>query len=236
MKKTFICIFVLPLLFIVQNVSAQIEERDGLFIANSYPGSAVETKELEKSLVAEGSFFINNNWLLGDVLLFDERIIEKMPLKYNLRDDQLVILDETQISRVLRFDKIDKFVWFDIDKKRNITFTNSLEFNSNGSGLVGFLEILVEGEWFLYRHYNLILTRGNYSITHDAGQLNDEYVIEENFYLGKDKTLYAANKKKEIKSLLNDKNPEVEKFIKSRNIKFNKEEDLASLIRYYNSL
>ena len=97
-------------------------------------------------------------------------------------------------------------------------------------------EVLVEGEWSLFVHYNLTLVKGNYSITHDAGQLNDEYIIEKSYYMGQNKTLYEAGKKKEIKLLLNDKNPEIDKFIKSRKTKFNKEEDLASLIRYYNSL
>ena len=84
MKKIYLSVFALQLLFIYKNSTAQVEDRDGLMMADSYPGGIVETRELEKSSVVEGSFFVNNNWSVGNVILYSGKAIKGMPLKYNL--------------------------------------------------------------------------------------------------------------------------------------------------------
>lgn len=42
---------------------------------------------------------------------------EGEPLKYNLRDKVLLLLDQNRVSRMIQYDEIKEFVWFDPDKK-----------------------------------------------------------------------------------------------------------------------
>lgn len=224
------------ILFTGINAYSQINTNQGRIIAADNPGGIIEAYELEKSDVVEGSFFINDYWLVGSALLYDGRAFSNNPLKYNLRDDYLVILDDYEVSRSLRFDKIKNFEWFDIELKKNVFFVNCFEFDTESTPLTGFAEVLVEGKVDLLLYRNLNLVKGNYSITHDAGQLNDEYTIEEQFYLNIENSLYPVKKKKSLLPHLEDKQPEIEKFVKSNHLRYNDREGMIKIINYYNSL
>jgi len=228
--------FTILILFAGMSSYAQFDTKQGRIIADENPGGIIEAYELEKSDVAEGSFFINDYWLVGSALLYDGRAFSNNPLKYNLRDDYLVILDNNEVSRVLRFDKIKNFEWFDIELKKNAFFINCFEFDSEGTPLIGFAEVLVEGEIDLLLYRKLNLVKGNYSITHDAGQLNDEYKIDELHYLNIENKLYLGQKKKTILPLLENKRTEVEKYVKVNHLRYNERADLIKIITYYNSL
>ena len=236
MKKIYLSLFALQLLFIYKNSTAQVEDRDGIMMANSYPGGIVETRELEKSSVVEGSFFINNNWSVGNVILYSGKAIKGMPLKYNLRDEALLLLDENQISRLLRDDEIEKFEWFDTEKNKNTLFINCLDYNLNGVPMVGFLEVLTAGQVDLLLYRTLTLQEGYYSVTHDAGQLNDEYKINEFYYLSSEKSLYEIKNKKALYEYTGDHSGEIKSFIKSNGLRVNNSDDLAKIIKYYNEI
>ena len=193
--------FMRYLIFIISIFSsislfAQFETREGRVVNDGYPGGVIETVNLEKSSVIEGSFFINDDWSVGDVLLYNGKAITSMPLKYNLRDEMLLLLDANQISRVIRDDEIEKFEWFDVRKRQNKLFVNCLNYKLEGVPIVGFFEIVTEGQVELLLYRTLILDEGYYSITHDAGQLNDEYKIKETLYLSSDQELFEVKGKK----------------------------------------
>ena len=236
MKKIYIPVFILQLLFSYISSMAQVEDRDGIFTTNSYPGGIVETRELEKSSVVEGSFFINNTWSVGNVILYNGKAIKGMPLKYNLRDEVLLLLDENQVSRLLRDDQIEKFEWFDSDKNKNVLFINCLDYELNGVPMVGFLELLSAGKVDLLLYRTLTLQEGYYSVTHDAGQLNDEYKINEFFYLSKEKTLFELKSKKSLYEYAGDDAGEIKSYAKKQGLRFKDPDDLTKLINYYNSI
>lgn len=236
MKKIYIFLFVLQFLFIYKNSTAQVEDRDGLMMADSYPGGIVETRELEKSSIVEGSFFINNNWSVGNVSLYSGKAIKGMPLKYNLRDEVLLLLDENQVSRLLRDDQIEKFEWFDSEKNKNVLYTNCLDYELNGVPMVGFLEVLTAGKVDLLLYRTLTLQEGYYSVTHDAGQLNDEYKINEFFYLSSEKALFEIKNKKSLYEYAGDHSSEIKSYAKKQGLRLKDPDDLTKLINYYNSI
>lgn len=236
MKKICVPIIILQLLFSYISSIAQVEDRDGVFTANSYPGGIVETRELEKSSVVEGSFFINNNWSVGNVILYNGKTLKGMPLKYNLRDEVLLILDENQVSRLLRDDEIEKFQWFDSEKNKNVLFLNCLDYEQNGVPMVGFLELLSAGKVDLLLYRSLTLQEGYYSVTHDAGQLNDEYKINEFFYLSSEKTLFEIKNKKALYEYTGEHAGEIKSFVKKQGLRLKDPDDLTKLINYYNSI
>ena len=234
MKKIYIPIFML--LFSYINSVAQVEVQEGLLIADSYAGGLVETRELEKSSVVEGSFFINNNWSVGNVILYNGKAIKGMPLKYNLRDEVLLLLDKNQVSRLLRDDQIEKFEWFDSEKNKNMLFINCLEYEHNGVPMVGFLELLSTGKVDLLLYRTLMLQEGYYSVTHDAGQLNDEYKINELFYLSSEKSMFEIKNKKVLYEYTGDHAGEVKTYAKKNRLRLKDPDDLTELINYYNSI
>lgn len=236
MKKIYIPLFVLQLLFMYESSTAQVEKRAGKIIQDGYPGGIIETVELEKSSVVEGSFFINNNWAVGNVLLYSGKVIKGMPLKYNLRDELLTLLDENEISRVIRDDKLAKFNWFDIEKKKNIHFVNCRDYKLNDAPIVGVLEVLTEGKTELLLYRDLVIQKGYYSVTHDAGQKNDEYKIYEIFYLATDKILFEVKNKKALLEYMNKESEEIKSYIKKQKLLIKDPEDLIRIVDYYNKI
>jgi hypothetical protein len=82
----------------------------------------------------------------------------------------------------------------------------------------------------------LSVKEGYYSVTHDAGQKNDEYQISETLYLESGGTLFEIMNKKELNRFFGEYGGEVEDFIKKNNLRIKKADELAKAIDYYNSL
>jgi hypothetical protein len=230
-----ILLFIVPFFYSI-SLFAQFDPREGRVVNDGYPGGVIETVNLEKSNVIEGSFFINDYWSVGDVLLYNEKAITSMPLKYNLRDEVLLLLDANQVSRVLRDDEIEKFEWFDAERNQNILFINCLNYNIGEAPLIGFFEIVTEGQVELLLYRTLILDEGYYSVTHDAGNRNDEYKIKENMYLSSDQGLLEVKGKKELYKFFGEHSSEIKRFIKNNNLRLKQTNELARVIDYYNRL
>ena len=228
-------IFILPVFYSI-SLYAQFDAREGRIVNDGYPGGVIETVNLEKSSVIEGTFFINDYWSVGDVLLYNEKAIKGMPLKYNLRDEVLLLLDANQISRVLRDDEIEKFEWFDVEKKQNILFINCMNYDIEGAPLIGFFEVLNEGQVELLLYRTLILDEGYYSVTHDAGKLHDEYKKKETLYLTTDMGLLEVKGKKELYNFFGEYAEEVKQFVKNNNLRLKQTNELSRVIDYYNKL
>ncbi len=236
MKNHITFLFLVVLLIYSNSLYAQFDTREGRVINDGYPGGIIETVNLEKSDVVEGSFFINEYWSVGDVLLYNGKAISGMPMKYNLRDEMLLLLDANKISRVLRDDEIEKFEWFDSEQKQNVLFVNCMNYKLENVPMVGFFEVVAEGEVELLLFRTLILDEGYYSVTHDAGQLNDEYVIKESLYLSREHALHEVKGKKELYNYFGEHADEVKKFVKNNNLRLKKPVELARVIDYYNRL
>ena len=223
-------------LFIAHYGKSQSNMETGRVIVEKNPGGYVETFNLEKSNEVEGSYYLNPEWQIGTINLYDGRVIEKMPLKYNMRDDFMHILDQNEEIRALKFDKIKSFEWFNVISKKYVKYVNCLDYDIDGTKLIGFAQILSSGDIGLLKYNYLELREGNYSITHDAGQRNDEYRIKGKRYIVTDGKLNPADKKKEIIKLLSDKEDEVTRYIKANHLNLKEDDHLISLIDYYNTI
>jgi len=196
----------------------------------------IETWNLEKSAIVEGNFFINQDWYIGDVQLYDGRILEKVPLKYNLRDDLLHILDENKETRVIKFDRIARFEWFNFEEKNNNYFVNCMDFKVKDTPLVGMAELAVDGKASLLVYRELEIQKGMYSVIHDAGNKNDEYQINEKHYIDLNDHRYLIKNKKSIEGMFGTHQEAIEKFIKANHYNIRKKDHLAEVLIYYNSL
>jgi len=220
----------------IPELSAQVDPREGKIVNDGYPGGIIETWNLEKPRTIEGTYFINNDWCIGNVLLQDGRAINGIPLKYNLRDELLILLDEKRISRIINEYQIKEFTWFDNDRQKNNRFVNCMEYNKDGVAITGFMEVLTLDDvgLLLYRH--LTLEKGNYSLIHDAGQKNDEYRINEVYYLTSNKDLIEIKNKKAFYEYTGKDADKAGDYIKRNRLQFKDLDDLIRIVNYYNSI
>ncbi len=221
---------------LITSAYAQFERTAGKVVTDRQPGGIIETWNLEKAKEVEGSFFMNENWYVGSINLYDGRVLENIPLKYNLRDDFLHILDENGENRIMRTNKIKSFRWFNLENKENEEFSNSSDYDIHDTPLTGVVKVLVEGKCDLLLHKNLILQKGTYSVVHDAGQKYDEYIINEDFYVDKDDHLQIVKNKKTVLNIFEEEREKLKSYIKENRINVKKEEGLIAVVNYYNSL
>jgi hypothetical protein len=236
MKKKALYLTVFLIFSLISGLQAQFERTSGKIVTDKKPGGIIETWNLEKSKVVEGNFFINEDWFIGDVQLYDGRVLDKIPLKYNLRDDLLHILDENKDTRVIKFDKIAQFEWFNFGEKKNNHFVNCLEFKVKETPLVGMAELVVEGKANLLVYRELDIQKGMYSVIHDAGHKNDEYIINEHHYINLNDQMYLIKNKKSMEGLFGSQQETMEKFIRANHFNPKKKDHLGEIVHYYNSL
>jgi hypothetical protein len=217
-------------------LKAQFERTAGKIVADKQPGGIIETWDLEKTDIVEGNFFIHEDWFVGDVQLYDGRVLNSVPLKYNLRDDLLHILDENKEVRVINVAKIAGFEWFNFQEKRNDRYVNCLDYEINDSRLFGVARLLVEGKADLLLYRMLEIQKGMYSVIHDVGQKQDEYKINEYHYICVNDEIYQIKNKKSLEGVFGKHQQKMEKFIKANRYKIKNEEHLSEIVRYYNSL
>ncbi len=234
--KTSTILLLIFFVFNLQAAFAQVERTSGKIVIEDNPGGVVETWNLSKEEDIHGSVYIDDFWNIGTIELYDGRIIKDIPLKYNLRDDRLHIKDNNEKLRILDFDKIKKFYWFNSEEKEMETFVNWLDYAYNNTSLTGFLQLLSQGSVDLYLYHNVYLQKGNYSLIHDAGRDYDEYRTEEEVYYGKNNTLYKLpKKKKRILEIFAPHQHEVKNYTKARGLNIKKIEDLAETVNFYNN-
>jgi hypothetical protein len=236
MKRILQYTLILVAIMFPMSIYAQSNVEYGRVIVEKNPGAIIEAFDLEKSTAIEGSFYMNPEWQVGSVYLYDGRRIEKMPLKYNMRDDFMHILDKNEEVRVLKFDRIASFEWFNVETRKNQKFVNSLDYSMNGTSLTGFLQVLSEGDPQLLKYTTLELSKGNYAVTHDAGQRYDEYIQKEKRYLAMEGNLSPANKKKEVLNAFGKKKEEIEEYIKANRLNMKSDDHIITLINFYNTL
>ncbi|MBR9997647.1 MAG: hypothetical protein KFF73_01690 [Cyclobacteriaceae bacterium] len=236
MRSRVFLIICLLILIDLPQLQAQFERTAGKIVADKKPGGIIETYNLEKSDAVEGSIFINDAWYIGDVTLKDERRLEKVPLKYNLRDDLLHILDSNNVTRVIESDRINHFEWFNFKDKKNNLFVNALRYRIDEVPLTGMAEILVDGEACLLIYRKLKIQEAMYSVIHDAGQKNDEFVIHEIHYIGLGHKLFRIRSKKSLRGLFPGQEEAMESFIRVNHFNVKNADHLGLIVRQYNSL
>ncbi len=172
----------------------------------------------------DGSPFFLNSWNKGIVILMNEKKIKDIELNYEQYLDQPVFKDKT--GNILLFE-------FPVREFVITTPINSYHFkNGYLTDEKHYYQILVSGSvTLLKRDIKVINTIKQYS----SASITKSYQQVIAYYLFKDnKLLKLSGSLKKIEAILNDRK-EVSDFIKREKIDMKNQDDLISLISFYNS-
>jgi hypothetical protein len=210
--------------------------------------NAVKAKELEsmKPKVI-GNSFLRDDWSTGTLYVTLNRKVESQPLKYDI-ENNLFLVKEGEDRKYVKNDTFTvvngvivlAFEVQDPEKgtRRYLNSTNS-GFKRSGEPALGFLEILVDGDINLYMKTELSILKANFNMALNIGEKEDRVVKENVYYLRKkeqDELFQISKNKKDNLTFFQEKQAEVNSYIKQQNLKFNREEDLIQLVKHYNSL
>ena len=205
----------------------------GRLEASWTPGAYVATKPIEvgKSI---GSEFLNADWYYGNIKLYTGEI-KGYPLKYSLLHSRMEILTEEGI-KILNENRIKAFSWKSPETLEEHHFVNGKEFTTQGVPVTGVLEVLYDGEIGLYKRYVFKVKKGTYIPSHDAGQLEDEYRIDEIIMLEQDNALTIIGNKRDFLSIFGDESDKIRGYSKSRKLSYKNTSDLIEIIKYVETL
>ena len=233
----FLCMkhFIFILLFLTCcNLYAQVYQPAGKLDVNTKPGGQVAVIE-ENEKIIEGSYYLLNGWNKGDIHTFVGNPLEDIELRYNIENQILEGKTDTW-TKVFPNNVVDYFKIFD---KRTLQFRHFANCSNFKSELIffGYFEIIADGKMKLLAKYDTKIKNAYYVIALDAGSKNDQIIQVETIFIERDgQVIELPKKKKDTYDLFEELSHKIEAFSKEKKLNPRKKEDLAEIIKYYNSL
>jgi len=198
---------------------------------NAIPHGVI--KEIRgKAPLTIGDHFLYKDWFEAEIFLYNGQKIEGYQIRYDIDKDLIEIKDDSLV-KVLFGIHIKKFVLHTLPK--NEVLINGSEYSLDGVPLVGFLKVLVEGDWSLVSRIETELVENDYSPTLDFGNKDNKIVQKESYYFSRHQNLNkVTNKKGVLKQIFASEYPQVETLKKTEKLNFNKKEDLIVLVELLN--
>jgi hypothetical protein len=176
----------------------------------------------------DGSPFLNENFVKGEIHISKNKFID-VPLRYNIFSDNIEFKQNDIVYALLAEPKIKK-VQFD---------GNTFLVEPIGKGKFEFLVLLDSGKVVLMSKKRVVLFQEKKRPSaFETKPPKAKFIRERDVYfykIGQSGTTKVSSLKSLIENLP-DKQGDVNQFAKKEKISAKKEEDLVTLIKYYNSL
>lgn len=181
----------------------------------------------------QGSPFLNDEWVVGQVKLEEGKIYNDVYLKYNQLEDQIYYRGNDNIVMTFN-DLIKEFTFINLKNVsgNNMLFRNGYPSTQNTSGKAYF-EVLADGKMqFLKRTIKQILDSKEYN----SATTNRNIVESSKYYFFYNGNIIITKRdKKSILSSFPDKQAELSTYVSSNNLNFKDEKDIIKLVDFYNS-
>lgn len=186
----------------------------------------------EKDLDIKGSPFFVDEWMAGSVLLVTKEKIDSVFIKYNLYTDQLQVkVDEKEYEFSI---DVREFLLPD-PVTGDISLFRSGFIAVPGMNERSFYKVLYDGKTkLLVKHKKLIGSE----MTSTPGVKARVFEDQKSYFIlsASGKMEKVRKKNKEILDLLEGKKDELKKMIDSRKMKLVSDEEIISVLEYYDSL
>ena len=184
-----------------------------------------------------GDTYLSTEWKTSVILLYDKnKLIEGFPARYDIKADEIDIKGASGV-KVLEGRRVKSFMWMDSTRAEPYYFINAKEFKVDGIPMVGFYEVLVDGNIPLLKKMNVTVKKADYNVTLSIGSRDDKILKNPTYYVADGNNAYEIpGSKKKFLQLLKSKAGEVESYMDSNGLSIKKEEELVLICKYYNSL
>ena len=202
------------------------------------PGSYALVTELPAAPPTTiGDYYLEKEWLRGDLYLDENLKLESLYFRYNAKDNYFEIKTETEI-KVLPGKRVIKFTWTNNQSEFDGAYINGALYNLEQTTVNTFLKIVSDEKYDLLVGNRFKVIPGNFNTALNVGERNDKIVKEEVLYIGTGESLMEvdSNRKKFIKDLTLFSGSDLSSFIKSNKINPKNLEDLILVTRRLNEI
>ena len=177
---------------------------------------------------AKGDQYLFSKEFLPGSVTFNERLFKNLKLRYDILNDEVLLL--TELDNVLQLNK-EMVSGFEIEYE-NTTHYFTISTGDSTSGLIGYAEVLYNGKTALYlKHIKKI-----FPLSH--GSNYDGFEESDMLYLFKDGKAHRVTSRKDLISLMGDKNKQIASYVRTNKLKISKKypESFVRVLKYYDSL
>jgi len=198
-------------------------------VNNASDNSAGGALYAKKDLGEECSMYFNE-WTEAVVLLMDGNEIADRLIRYNIYNQQMEFIEGADTAAFGNPEEIKSIL---LDGSEFIF----QEFLCKNEVKKGYFEVLVEGECKLLLHRCIAYKYVEECADPNSNLVKEQYYLSKKYFISeKGKTAkLLPNKKKELIAMLEESEKDIKSYIKENKVKLCNEEDLKSLISYYNS-
>jgi hypothetical protein len=215
------------------NIAEMFVNRPNLLGGNAIYGIPPEPKRLI------GNYYLDNKWNKASILLYkDKEIIEGYFVRYNISTNMFEVrLEDSEEVSIIPGLRVQNIVWVDSEHMVPRYFVNGMDLKEEGAPILGFFEVLVDGQMPLVRRTNASIKESNYNQALMIGNRDDQ-IIKKNtyYYIWDSEVKEVPRKKRKFFSIFGDKASEMEGFAKENNVNIKDPSSLFVLFSRYNSL
>ncbi len=186
----------------------------------------------------QGTPFLFNTWLKGDILTFQGEWKKDVMLKYDAYEDQVLYYNEKlSVPVVIDNDYIKAFLIYTDGKSAAYTFRfMDHEALNNGNARQNFLQVIEEGEIIsLYAEYRTVYVK--YINPENRDRYYGKFVHKKGYLLKRQGHFIPV--KLRIKSFIKylpENKKEIRAFVRTHKLNLESHGDVLKLIRYLNSI
>jgi hypothetical protein len=189
----------------------------------------------------KGSKYFIDEWMSGELVFVKEntKAPKTIPLKYDSQNKELLFKRSIGDSIIVNPDQIMGFIINDAKHNVSYPFMKVEGLKTEGGVVpVAYLMVLYKNKTSMLKYVSKMMQKANYSAVSNVDRRYDEYLDNSEYFIQKpDGSLSRAKlKKNAIVKALDDKEAQIEAYIKKENLTFKNEYDLARVVDYYNTL
>jgi hypothetical protein len=183
-----------------------------------------------------GSPFYTEKWLEGTIVLENNRTIEDVKLKYNMYEDELIMLQPKTGSVYVDRDKVHSFILLN-DAGETSLFK---KYQHPGQPEQSqYFRALYQGKMSLWEHTKVIFEKANFQGGYSIDKKYDEFKqYPELFYISGNMSFPAKLKTgtQAFVKIFPDHQDQVREFIKHNMLDLRNQENLIVVFQFYNQL
>ncbi len=177
----------------------------------------------------EGSPFLNDQFIPGEIVANDTLLFRDVPLRYNIYTDRFEFLNEDE--QVLEIGIMDNSFRYRLLNQHFLT----LNYSDRGKETRGLLELLVDGNVRLYKQYIVHFKEATAPAGYQEAQPNRFIRQKEEYLLALANEMPETIKNpKDLVERLKAIDPGIEKYRKDQELNLRSEQDLIRIIQYCN--
>lgn len=142
----------------------------------------------------DGSVFLNDDWNTGSIKIANSKVYDQYTFKYNVLDQNIIIRMEDRF-----FALPGMFVeYFILEPKYGSLIQDNRKFirKVGAEDSIYFLEVLVDGDYSLYKKHEINVKKAVYNPALDSGELKDKLVLKETYFLAFNNSMVEIPRKK----------------------------------------